>query len=64
MDAFEHGFTHFRLHVQPVRCNVRKRRPDAGGAASLWLPLAEAGQAAVPTPVRALLSRLVDEQAP
>ena len=48
-----HGFTHFRLRIQPV---VHKlvRQPDVGSACR-WIGLEEAAQAAVPTPVRKLL---------
>lgn len=52
----EHGFTHFRLKIQPLLCEVRKRR--AAGDAERWMTLGEAAGAAVPTPVRRLLSSL------
>ena len=52
----EHGFTHFRLRIQPVLREVRKR--SAAGPSRRWMRLAEAASAAVPTPVRRLLSSL------
>ncbi len=49
----EHGFTHFRLRATPVLCSVA-----AGRAAKnqQWIALAQAARAAVPTPVKKLLS--------
>jgi len=52
LPAIEHGFTHFRLRIRPLLCDVPKR---TGGR---WLRLEQAGAAALPAPVRALLGRL------
>lgn len=52
LPAIEHGFTHFRLRIQPLLCDVPKR------TAGRWLKIAEAGRAALPAPVKALLGRL------
>ena len=57
----EHGFTHFRLSAQPLRCEVRKRAPGAPPPGTMWLDPADAATAAVPAPVRALLSGLRDQ---
>ena len=51
----EHGFTHFRLLAQPLVHRLRKRAESPG---RLWLELADAVHAAVPTPVRKLLLSL------
>jgi A/G-specific adenine glycosylase len=48
----EHGFTHFRLRIQPLLCDTK----SAG--AGQWLEIADALVAAVPTPVRNLLQDL------
>ena len=48
----EHGFTHFRLRIHPLLCDVPKR------AAGRWLKITEAQAAALPAPVKALLGRL------
>ena len=53
--VIEHGFTHFRLHIQPIRCQVRKILPCAETPGRIWLDLTEAANAAVPAPVRKLL---------
>jgi A/G-specific adenine glycosylase len=55
----EHGFTHFRLHAQPVLCAVRGRTPGAQDAGRKWIEVADAAHAAVPAPVRRVLSSLL-----
>ena len=57
LDTLEHGFTHFRLRIQPLLCQVT-RRPTVRSPASLWIELDEVSQAAVPSPVKTLVSRL------
>jgi len=53
LPPFEHGFTHFRMRIQPVLCVVN------GEAGSLWIDLDDAVRAAVPAPVRKLLQELL-----
>jgi A/G-specific adenine glycosylase len=48
----EHGFTHFRLRIQPL---LREARAEGAG---LWIDLDDALRAAVPTPVKNLLQDL------
>ncbi len=60
MPVIEHGFTHYRLRIQPIRCRVRKR---ASSEVGVWLDLEDAVRAAVPAPVRVLLSGLLGDQA-
>jgi A/G-specific adenine glycosylase len=48
----EHGFTHFRLRIEPL---LIKAAPENGG---LWLDFDEARAAAIPTPVKKLLQDL------
>jgi A/G-specific adenine glycosylase len=50
----EHGFTHFRLRIRPLLCDV-KTAPRRTGR---WLKLEEAPRAALPAPVKSLLARL------
>ncbi len=61
LPALEHGFTHFRLKVQPIRCEVRRIAPRAEAPGRMWLRLEDAVAAAVPAPVRSLLSGLLRE---
>jgi A/G-specific adenine glycosylase len=56
LPALEHGFTHFKLKVQPVLCRVSARTETPG---LIWLPLQDAVAAAVPAPVKTLLSGLL-----
>ena len=58
LQSVEHGFTHFRLKIRPVLCEVRRSRAAAANSAHIWLPLAEARHAAIPAPVRSLIERL------
>ncbi len=58
LPPMEHGFTHFKLRIQPLRCVVQKADPRAETGGRMWLDLEGAARAAVPAPVRALLRRL------
>ena len=62
MPVIEHGFTHFRLDIQPIRCNVRKVLPHAGAPGRIWLDLEDAVRAAVPAPVRKALLVLKNQR--
>ena len=54
-----HGFTHFKLQIQPLLCLVEKLTATAGEPGQIWLSLEEAHGAAIPVPVRRLLERLL-----
>ena len=54
-----HGFTHFKLTIQPLLCQVEKRSPAAREPGQIWLSLEEAHGAAIPVPVRKLIERLL-----
>ncbi|HZQ73046.1 MAG TPA: A/G-specific adenine glycosylase [Burkholderiales bacterium] len=58
LPPLEHGFTHFRLRVRPLLCEVGAAKVRPGGEGRRWLSLAEARAAALPAPVRSLLERL------
>jgi A/G-specific adenine glycosylase len=58
LPALEHGFTHFRLQVAPLRCGVRRILPQAAAPGRIWIDLPDAARAAVPAPVRKLLLAL------
>lgn len=53
----EHGFTHFRLRIQPVLRVTRGSGP-AVASERRWMRIAEVAAAAVPTPVRNLIGLL------
>jgi A/G-specific adenine glycosylase len=56
LPRLSHSFTHFRLHIQPVQMRLAPRlttSPD-----QIWLPPADALNAALPAPVRKLVTQL------
>ena len=55
LDTIEHGFTHFRLTIRPMLCEVSVRAARAEMPGRLWIDIGEAGRAATPAPVRKLL---------
>jgi len=55
LPAIEHGFTHFRLRIQPLLISGRRVRPASN---QRWVSLVDATDGAVPAPVRTLLQRL------
>ena len=57
LDTLEHGFTHFRLRIHPLLCQVT-RKPTVQSPASLWIDVGDVSEAAVPSPVRTLASQL------
>ena len=57
LEILHHGFTHFRLEIQPLLCGVR-RTLQVETPGRVWAEVEEAARAAVPTPVRTLLARL------
>jgi A/G-specific adenine glycosylase len=66
MAPIEHAFTHFRLRLTPVPCTVGRwpaRAEESGGGACIWLPLAEATGAALPSPIKRLLRSLAGAHA-
>jgi A/G-specific adenine glycosylase len=52
LEPIEHGFTHFRLRIEPLLIDAA---PKGGG---FWLDVEEARAAAIPTPVKKLLQDL------
>ena len=58
---FEHAFTHFTLEIAPWRIRLAPaahRLPRAADRPSMWLSLDEVKGAALPSPVKKLLSSL------
>ena len=56
LPRFAHSFTHFRLHIQPVKLQLAPRRTTSPG--QIWLPLSDAFDAALPAPVRKLVAQI------
>ena len=51
----QHGFTHFRLRIEPWHVEVRSVRNFAAESAAAWFTLEEARAAALPAPIRRIL---------
>lgn len=60
LPAVAHGFTHFELHLYPIRADVRTLVPFAADSALHWQARATIAGAALPAPVRRLLESLDD----
>ncbi len=58
LPAFSHGFTHYKLHIQPVCLYLKKRHTLAAQAEFVWLGLPDIANAALPAPVKKLLLNL------
>ena len=59
LPRLSHSFTHFRLHIDPVRLQLAPRPPARPG--QIWLAPAEALDAALPAPVRKLVAGLEND---
>ena len=59
MEPFEHAFTHFILEIEPWRVRLGKSTRLAEGKAGTWMPLCDLDGAALPSPVRKLLGKVV-----
>ena len=58
LETFTHTFTHFRLHITPLKIQLARKPVRAAQPGSVWLDVEEALRAAIPTPVRSLLQEL------
>jgi len=58
LPAFEHAFTHFTLEVTPWLLHPRGTATLANESRAVWLPLSEISGAALPSPVKKLLTGL------
>lgn len=57
--TFTHTFTHFKLHITPLRVELARKPLRAEQPGSVWLEVGEALGAAIPTPVRSILNNLM-----
>jgi A/G-specific adenine glycosylase len=58
LETFTHTFTHFRLHITPLRIRLVSKPLRVESPGSVWLDVEEAVGAAIPTPVRKILGQL------
>jgi A/G-specific adenine glycosylase len=56
LPRLSHSFTHFRLHIEPVRVQLAPRR--ATSPRHIWLSPSNALDAALPAPVRKLVAQI------
>jgi A/G-specific adenine glycosylase len=52
----QHGFTHYKLHIHPVRVGLRSRAPTPEGY--VWWDMDRLNEAGMPAPIRKLLETL------
>ncbi len=53
--TFTHTFTHFKLHITPLKIRLADKALRAAERGSVWLDVEEALRAAIPTPVKKIL---------
>ena len=59
LPVFEHVFSHYRLHIEPLRWRVADGAAAAGDNADLrWQPRARLHELGLPAPVKKLLEEL------
>jgi A/G-specific adenine glycosylase len=58
LGVLRHAFTHFTLDITPIVARVGEVQSRAAQPGVMWLPVADAIGAALPTPVRRLLGAL------
>jgi A/G-specific adenine glycosylase len=59
LETFTHTFTHFKLHITPLKIQLARKPLRAAQPGSVWLDVDEALGAAIPTPVRMMLIKSV-----
>ena len=58
LPTIAHAFTHFKLDIEPQRVGVASVVPHAAAPGVMWLALEDALGAAIPAPVRRILTQL------
>jgi A/G-specific adenine glycosylase len=56
--TFTHTFTHFKLHITPLKIQIARKPQRVQQTGCVWLDADEALGAAIPTPVRSLLKQV------
>ena len=59
LETFTHTFTHFKLHITPLKIQLARKPLHAAQPGSVWLDVEEALRAAIPAPVRKVLENLI-----
>lgn len=58
LSPFEHGFTHFKLHIHAIHFKLSRKIPFVSDGGFAWTSLDKIEQLALPAPVKALLLNL------
>ena len=58
LPPFIHTFTHFKLHISPLCVEMRQKPLVAAQPGNVWWDMEDALKAAIPTPVRKMISGL------
>jgi A/G-specific adenine glycosylase len=58
LPAFAHGFTHFKLRISPYRITLARRLQTVGQSGHRWVDADELASAALPAPVKKLLTEV------
>ena len=58
-----HAFTHYKLAIHPQPLHVISQNKQVNQSNNIWLPINEAVEAAIPTPVRKILLTLTTKKA-
>jgi A/G-specific adenine glycosylase len=56
--TFTHTFTHFKLHITPLKIQLARKPLRVEQPGRVWLEVGEALGGAIPTPVRKVLEQL------
>ena len=56
LTVINHAFTHYKLAIHPQPLQLISKPPQSQHVAIIWLPMNDAINAAIPTPVRKILS--------
>jgi A/G-specific adenine glycosylase len=58
LENFTHTFTHFKLHITPLKIQLERKPLSVAQPGNQWLSVEKALGAAIPTPVRVMLEQL------
>jgi len=58
MESFTHTFTHFKLHITPLKIQLARKPLRVAQGGTVWLEKEEALGAAIPMPVRHFLKQI------
>lgn len=61
LQAFSHGFTHFKLHIAPYRVRLARRQELVGQRTHVWYGADKLAEAPLPAPVKKLLLAVFGE---